>query len=247
MIDAIKAEFRKLLSVRSTYFNIIICLLIVALFAGYGEGVKGSPHDLQSLNFLADQASSAAVFVGLILAFVGLLLAGNEYRYNTIMYTLTSVNRRWKVLAAKFLVVTVFATVTSLIMMFFSPLCAIVGAHIAGHDIGPQVFDVWNVIWTSAFCVWGYAMYALILMLVLRNQVGAIVTFLMVPLIGENILMQLFKHIGPNLPFTALQAVAQPNGLGNHASSGHEALIVLAYIVGGLIVSSVLFIRRDAN
>jgi ABC-type transport system involved in multi-copper enzyme maturation permease subunit len=196
---------------------------------------------------LADQASSAAVFVGLILAFVGLLLVGNEYRYNTIMYTLTSVNRRWKVLAAKTLVVSIFAVVTSLIMMFFSPLCAIIGAQIAGHDIGPQVFHVWTVVWTNMFCVWGYAMYALILMLALRNQVGAIVTFLMVPLIGENILMQLFKHIGPNLPFTALQAVAQPNGLGNHTSSGHEALIVLAYVVGGLVISSVLFIRRDAN
>jgi ABC-type transport system involved in multi-copper enzyme maturation permease subunit len=187
------------------------------------------------------------VFVGLILAFVGLLLVGNEYRYNTITYTLTAVNRRWKVLASKVFVITVFSVVTSLLMVFFAPLCTIIGTHISGHHFVPQVFDVWSIAWRCVFCVWGYAMYALILMLVLRNQVGAIVTFLMVPLIGENILMQLFKHIGPNLPFTALQSVAQPHGLGNNVSSGHEALIVLAYVVGGMIIGAVLFMRRDAN
>jgi ABC-type transport system involved in multi-copper enzyme maturation permease subunit len=247
MIDAIKAEFRKLLSVRSTYFNLTVCLLIVALFAGYGEGIKGPARDLLAPTILTEQSTSAVVFVGLILAFVGLLLAGHEYRYNTIGYTLTSTNRRWKVITAKFLTMSTFAIVASLIMAFFSPLCTIIGAHIAGHTIGPQTFDVWSVVWRCAFCGWGYAMYALILILILRNQVGAIVTFLLVPLIGENILMQLFKHIGPNLPFTALQAVVQPHHLGNNTNSGHEALIVLAYVVAGLVISSILFIRRDAN
>jgi ABC-type transport system involved in multi-copper enzyme maturation permease subunit len=247
VIDTIKAEFRKLLSVRSTYFNLIICLLIVALFAGYGEGVKANPKDLLSPTILMEQSTSAVVFVGLILAFVGLLLAGHEYRYNTIGYTLTGANRRWKVMASKFIVISVFAIVASLIMAFFSPLCTIIGAHIVGHPIGPQVFDIWSVVWRCAFTGWGYAMYALILILIMRNQVGAIVTFLLVPLIGENILMQLFKHIGQNLPFTALQGVAQPTGLGNHTTSGHEALIVLVYVAVGLAISSILFIRRDAN
>jgi hypothetical protein len=70
---------------------------------------------------------------------------------------------------------------------------------------------------------------------------------LLVPLIGENILMQLFKNIGKNLPFTALQSVAQPTALGNHTTSAHSVMVVLIYVVAGLLVSTVLFVKRDAN
>jgi len=247
MLPAIKSEFRKLLTVRSTYMNIILCMLIVALFAGYGSGFRGAAGDLANPGYLADQSTSAIVFVGLILAFVGLLLAGHEYRYNTITYTLTTANRRVKVLFAKFIAVSVFATVAGLVMIFFSPLCTIIGAQLADKHLGPQVFHVWSVVWPSVFCAWGYAMYALILLLIMRNQIGAIVTFLLVPLVGESILQQLFKHIGSSLPFTAVQGVAQPMGLGNSTSTGHEVMVVGIYVAAGLLVSTVLFLRRDAN
>jgi len=163
------------------------------------------------------------------------------------MYTLTASNRRYKVLLAKLVVVTVFALFASLLVMFFSPLCTILGAHLAGHHIGPQTFDVWVLMWRCLFCGWGYSMYAFILLIVLRSQVGAIVTFLLVPLIGENILSALLKSNTKYLPFNAVQSVAEPTGLGNHTTSGHAALTVLVYVGVGLIISTVLFIRRDAN
>jgi len=131
--------------------------------------------------------------------------------------------------------------------MFFSPLCTIVGAHLADKHMVAQSFDFGSIIWRCLFCGWGYAMYAFVLILIMRNQIGAIVTFLLIPLVGENILIQLFKGIGNYVPFTALQAVVEPTGLGNHASSGHEALVVLVYVVIGLFVGTVLFVRRDAN
>jgi len=247
MIPAIRSEFRKLLTVRSTYINVAICLAIVALFAGFGSGFRMEKASAHDAGYLMSQSMSAIVFVGMILAFVGLLLAGHEYRYNTIMYTLTSTNRRHKVLASKFVAITVFAIVASLLVAFFSPLCTIVGAHLAGKTLGPQHFDTWSVIWRSVVTGWGYAMYAFILLLIIRNQIGAIVTYLLVPLIGENILMQLFKNIGKNLPFTALQAVSQPTALGNHTTTAHSVMVVLIYVAIGLLVSTVLFVRRDAN
>lgn len=247
MIGAIKAELRKLLSVRSTYFIVISTLIIVAFFAGFIQGFRGDPRALQDPGLLANQSSSAIVFVSFIMAFAGLLLAGHEYRYNTIFYTLTSINRRYKVLLAKFLVITTFTLVVALIVAFFSPLCTIVGAHLHGKDIGPQVFQLWTIIWTCLFCAWAYAMYALILIMILRNQVGAIVTFLLVPLIGENILMLLLKHNSKYLPFTAAQAIVDPTSLGNHTTSVHAALVVLTYVAVGLVASTVLFVHRDAN
>jgi len=247
MMAALKSEFRKLLTVRSTYFIFVICLAIVALFAGLIEGYQSKPDALHNPGMLASESTGAIVFVGLILAFAGLLLVGHEYRYNTIMYSLTAANRRTKVLLAKLIAVSVFALVCSLVITFFSPLCTIAGAALHGHHLSAQTYDVWSILWRCLFCGWGYTVYAFLLVVILRNQIGAIVTFLIVPLVGENILGLLLKNNTKYLPFTALQSVAAPNSLGNHASSGHQALVVLIYVVIGLIVGTVLFVRRDAN
>jgi len=247
MTASLKAEFRKLLSVRSTYFMVGAALLIVIFFAGFVSGFRAIPPDLQAHDLLVNQSTNGIVFVGLILAFAGLLLLGHEYRYNTIMYTLTAANRRYKVLLAKIITVSAFAFVTSLAVALFSPLCTIIGTHLHGYHIAAQTFNYWSVLWRCVFCGWGYAMYAFILIAILRSQVGAIVTFLLVPLIGENILSLLLKSNTKYLPFNALQSVVAPHTLGNHANSGHEALVVLVYIVVGLVISTALFVKRDAN
>jgi len=247
MIPVLKSEFRKLLTVRSTYVIVGLSLLITAFFAGFIEGFQARPEALLRPDLLASESTNALVFVGLILAFAGLLLVGHEYRYNTIMYSLTSSNRRLKVLAAKVVCISVFAAITSLIVMFFAPFTTIAGAALHGNHIGAQDYNVWSLLWRCWFCGWGYAMYALILVAIMRNQIGAIVTFLLTPLIGENILGLLLKHNVIYLPFTAVQAVAQPTGLGNHTTSGHEALVVLTYVAVGLVASAALFVRRDAN
>jgi ABC-type transport system involved in multi-copper enzyme maturation permease subunit len=246
MIAAIRAEFRKLLTIRSTYFIVLISLVLVGFFAGFIEGFRNDPASLHASGLLASESTSAITFVGLILAFAGLLLMGHEYRYNTIMYTLTAPNRRIKVIVAKFFVVSVFAIITSLLVAFFSPLCTIVGAHLHGHIIGPQVFNYWNIIWRCLFCGWGYAMYALILITIIRSQVGAIVTFLLIPLIGEGILRALLKENSKYLPFMSLQGVAEPS-IVKGVSIAHDATTVLVYVALGLVVGTVLFVRRDAN
>lgn len=247
MLDGLKSEFRKLFTVRSTYAIFAASLLLVALFAGFGDGFRGTAASLQRPDVLTSESASAIVFVGLILAFAGLLLVGHEYRYTTIMYTLTANNRRVKVLLSKFLTVSAFAVATSLIVAAFSPLCTIIGAHLHGNHLGPQQFDYWSVLWRSAFVGWGYAMYAFILILILRNQVGSIVTFLLIPLIGENIISHIFTNSGQYMPFTMLQAVAVPQRLGNNTTTAHAAIVSLVYVGVGLLVSIVLFLKRDAN
>jgi ABC-2 type transport system permease protein len=247
MIATIKSEFRKLFTVRSTYAIFIISLAIVALFAGFGDGYKATATGLQNPEMLMSESSNAIVFVGLILAFAGLLLVGHEYRYTTIMYTLTASNRRLKVLAAKFLTVSAFAVAAGLIVALFSPLCAIAGTHLHGYHMVAQHFDYWSVLWRCAFVGWGYAMYAFILAFIMRNQVGSIVTFLLVPLIGESIIGHIFTKSNNYMPFTMLQAVSSPHELGNHTTTLHAATVALVYVAVGLVVGVVLFVRRDAN
>jgi ABC-type transport system involved in multi-copper enzyme maturation permease subunit len=247
MIDAIKSELRKLFTVRSTYFIILMCLVIIALFAGYGDGFKIAKTSLHDPNWLVHESYSAITFAGLIAAFAGLLMFGHEYRYTSIMYTLTSSNSRLKSLVAKVLVVSKFALVMSIVFTFFAPLCAIVGIHLAGYSLTPQNFDVWQVLWRCMFVGWGYAMYAFVLVAIIRSQIGAIVAFLLVPLIGENIIGGIFKSTAKYLPFSSLQAVVPVMPAPGTASLQHNIVVSLSYIAAGLVVSAVLFARRDAN
>jgi len=247
MINSIRSEFRKLLTVRSTYFILLISLGIIALFAGYGEGIKASTANLHDPNLLVSESYNAIVFAGFILALAGLLLFGHEYRYNGIMYTLTTSNNRLKSLSAKVFVVSIFAVVVSLLCATFSPLATLIGQHLTHKELVPQVFPVWTVLWHAVFVGWGYAMYAFVIIALVRSQIGAIVAFLLIPLIGENILANIFHSAPKYLPFMSLQNVVTLPGSHITTSLAHNITVALVYIIGGLLVSAVLFTRRDAN
>ena len=248
MITAIRSEFRKLLTARSTYFTLLVGLGITVLFAGFGTGVKSPPQAFNDPGLLADQSTSAIVFVGMIMAFIGLLLVSHEYRYNTITYTFTSSNNRLKVLLAKVFAVSVLAVLYSLLIMLFSPLCTIVGAHFSNHTMVTQNFPWVSLLWKCLFVGWGYAMYALLLAAILRNQVGAIISFLFVPMFGETILGLLLKENTKYLPFTALQGVVGQQSMSTHLwSPAHNAAVVTVYVVVTLVVTGILWQKRDAN
>jgi ABC-type transport system involved in multi-copper enzyme maturation permease subunit len=252
MIDSLKAEVRKLLTVRSTYFILLFTLAIVVLVAGYGNGYRAITANLNDPGLLAGEATDAILVVGILLAVVGLLLVGHEYRYNTILYTLTSSNSRVKTLLSKFAVISVFIFVVTTVLTFIIPLCTIAGVHIAGKHLVPQTFPVWSVLWKTLFLGWGYSMYALILAAVIRSQVGSIVSFLLIPLVGERIIADIFSKSANYLPFQSLQSVvnsaaAAVRGTSQAPSRTHDIVVVLIYIVVGAIVSFVFFVRRDAN
>src|SRR4030081_2547999 len=98
MIPALKAEFRKLLTVRSTYIIFALALVFVAFFAGYIEGFRTLPDHVHNPNALSEQVTSAVQAMSIFGALIALLLFAHEYRYNTIMHTLTLSNSRTKVL-----------------------------------------------------------------------------------------------------------------------------------------------------
>jgi len=249
MIHALKAEFRKLLSVRSTYYIVIITLAIVLLVTGWGNGVKADAGTLHNPHFLASEATNAVFIGGIILAVVGLLIVGHEYRYNTILYTLTSSNNRAKSLLAKFIAVTVFALVTTAAVLFFAPLCTMVGIHLADKHLVAQTFPIWTMLRDNLFIGWGYMMYALIIAAIIRSQVGSIVTFLLIPLVGEHIVEAIFKSSMNYMPFNSLQAVANnllPSA-DNSVSTTHNVVVTCMYVAVGALVSFILFARRDAN
>ena len=246
MMSALKAEFKKLLTVRSTYFITLLVIIFVIFIAFYVTGWRMNPHDLHDPNQLAS-AVTGALNVMVFGAIVAILLMTHEYRYNTIIYTLTSSNSRSKVLWSKLIVVSVYALLFAAVIAVISPVMTYLGVHAAGHSLVPQVLHYGNLAWRSLFYGWAYGMAGLVLAILLRNQIAAIVGLFVIHGVIEQLLSLLLKHNTVYLPFTSLdQVIGNSDPRIGSISPARGALVFTIYIVVGWLVGWYLFLRRDA-
>lgn len=249
MMPVLKAEFRKLLSVRSTYIITILLIAFVIFIGFYVEGWRLTSSD----GLLSPTQLSSDVYGALSLsvfgAIVAILLATHEYRYNTIMYTLTNSNSRSKVLLSKFIVISCYAVVLTAIIAILSPLATALGVQAHGHALVPQVLHYKDLIWRSLFYGWSYGVAGLLLAILLRNQIGAIVALFVLPSAIEPLIGQLLNRNVVYLPFTAqAQVIGQSSPVhGYSISPGKGALVFGIYLLVGWLVAWYLFLKRDAN
>jgi ABC-type transport system involved in multi-copper enzyme maturation permease subunit len=133
MSNVLRAEFRKILSVRSTYVITAVALLLTAFLSFYVQGFKRYELIIPSKSaeslFLASTIMQHASTLGIFCAFIAVLLMTHEYRYNTIVYTLAASNSRSKVLAAKIISILVVVFFISLIITAIS-----LGLTVLGHS-----------------------------------------------------------------------------------------------------------------
>ncbi len=254
MKQAIKAEFRKILTLRSTYIVTAIAFLLVVFFAFYIEGLRSNHEVLMDPNRLASEVTNAIIPTASLFSFVGLLLFTHEYRYSTIMYSLTSSKSRTRVLLAKIIVISCYALLVSLLIVALSPALTYLGVQIRGLEFAPQVFPVWDLLWRTLFYGWAYSMAGLLLAALIRSQVGSIAALFLVPSAVEGFASLALKNNAMYLPFTALQKVIMtgqvpPEGapFTGHLPAGKAALVFLAYLVVGWLVAWFLFLKRDAG
>ncbi|HLZ14692.1 MAG TPA: ABC transporter permease [Candidatus Saccharimonadales bacterium] len=246
MLGTLKAEFRKLVTVRTTYVFVGLAILFVLFYAGFIEGYHLSGHDLLNRNLFNEDVVGALTSLPMVFgAIVAILLMTHEYRHNTIMYTLTASNSRTKVLASKFITVAVFALLLTAVVGVLAPLASYVGVHLHGHTLAPQLVQYHSLVWRALFEGWAYLMIALLLGVLIRNQIGAIVSLFVIPTL-EQVLGLLLKEKTVYLPFNALNAILSKPERGT-LSYGHAALITGAYLLGGWLIAWYLFVRRDAN
>jgi len=252
MLASLKSEFRKLLTVRTTYGITLLTLLFISLIAFYFEGWRLHGAALHDPNQLAGDVTGA-LNLAILGAIVAILLMTHEYRYNTIMYTLTASNSRNKVLLSKFIVVSLYALLLTAAIAVLSPLMSYLGVHAHGNMLAPQVLQYRDLAWRSLFYGWGYGMAGLLLALLTRNQIGSIVTVLIVPSVIENLVgFLILKHNSVYMPFSALSQVL--NGpspastpTSSTISSAAAAGVYCIYLAAGGVAAWVLFQKRDAN
>jgi ABC-2 type transport system permease protein len=248
MKAAYKSELKKLLTVRSTYYLLAIVFLLISFLSFYIAGWHLHRVNLLSPTALSGDITMAIGGVSIFVALIAVLLMTHEYRYNTIMYTLTLSNNRNKVMLAKILVITGLAIVFTLFFATYSPLIALLGIHVHHLHLVHQTLHYWNLLWRCLFFGWGYAMVGLVIAALIRNQVGAIITLFIIPTVVEGILQQLLNNNVVYLPFSALhQVIGTGRNFNSQLSSIHAAMVFMGYLIIAWVLAWVLFLRRDAE
>lgn len=253
MLATLKAEFAKLLTVRSTYFLSLLALFIVGSLAFYngfhslGSILTQHGSVMPQPDFIKNFMFGMIQLVTIIASIVAILLLAHEYRYNTINYTLTSSNSRSKVIFAKALVVSVYSVVFTVISIAVAFGLIYLGAAIGGNHVGVQDYHFWQMLGQLLFAAWGSVMFALILATIIRNLVGSIVAVLFIPTVEQILGSIVLKggNVG-YLPFTALTRVTPFEGMPGF-SVEKSIMIVLVYVVVFGVVAWYLFRRNDAS
>jgi ABC-2 type transport system permease protein len=268
----IKSEFIKLFTLRSTFWCIVI---VIVLSVGFGliagtlqaPARAGAPAAVPLTTAAQQAAAVSYATIGsrigeLVLAVLGALVITGEYGTGMIRSTFAAVPKRTPALIAKAIVLAVTSFVVGLVAIFGT--AAIIFPLLPGtKKIHPDWTD-WHVIESLL----GAALYLAIIALIafsvgaiIRNSAGGIAAALglvlvlpgLVELIGgltqltwiQNIGTVLPSAVGANLSTYAGSKTETVNGLFSldRLDSG---LILVGWFVVLFVVAAVLLKRRDA-
>lgn len=242
MMPAIRAEFRKLRTVRSTYVIAALGLALVIAYTLLAEGIYGYDSTMRP-DKLQNMLLVTGGLLGVFVALVGVLLIAHEYRYNTIIYTLTNTNDRSKTLVAKIIVIAAFSVIYTLIALIVAAFTMYIGLAIKSYQIVPQDLEILSVLWRCLATAIGYGFVGLALGLLFRNIVGAIVTLFIVPTTVEPLLGFWLKDNARYLPFSASDQIISNGNL-----TSIEGLWVFGlWLCAAFAAAWYLFYRRDIN
>ncbi|HJQ08307.1 MAG TPA: ABC transporter permease [Candidatus Saccharimonadales bacterium] len=251
MMAAVRAEFRKLFTVRSTYITSILALLFIIFMAFYIEGFKGISGSAAAratetaLSEIVVNTSLSAI----ILSLIAMLFMTHEYRYNTVVYTLTAANNRLKVLAAKAVVIVLYAAAFALLCAGIGIAAYLAGLGLRGTTLAGQEFNVLYVFGKLLFYCVAYTLLGLLVATLIRNIAATIAVMFITPSAIEPLLSLLLKDKAGYLPFSALERVILSRGepMPGDISVATAIVVTLIYLVIGWTIAGLLFRWRDAN
>ena len=209
MNDALRYEWMRIHTIRSTYWLTGLGILITAGIAFIIALVtRNDPTTPEIVSNVLLGGGEFATFIPIFTAIMGVLAVGHEYRYGTIQPTLTAVPQRSRLLTAKLVVV---AVVTLAVVAVSLLINTIIGTIFWGElpDLG---MDPLNEVIPGYFVmVLLWAILGIALAQLFRGVPSAIVVLLVTPLIVEGLITGLatipaldwLVPVVKFLPFTA--------------------------------------------
>lgn len=250
MIATIKSEFLKLFTVRSTYILTLLALVFIALLNLYFEGYRGnsgSPAANLESTAVREIVANASGMVAVFIAIISILLMAHEYRYNTIMFTLTANTHRTRVLLSKSLAIVTFGVVFGVLAMAFAVGCYFIGLELRDAVLPAQQFDVLFTLGKVTLYFTVYSLIGLLLAGLVKGVVGAIAFFFVAPITVEPLLRLVLKDNAAYLPFTMFDSIMGAGLIQSKLSTTRIVLFSALYIAIAWLITWILFLRRDAN
>jgi ABC-2 type transport system permease protein len=246
MTALLHAELLKLRTTRTfvaiTAIAIGVSLLLVTLVSLLTDPTEDS--------VLVDVfASDTSGFFILVLALVGIT---GEWRHRTITSSLLAAPDRLRFLAAKTLAFAAAGAVMSLAIMVAIVILGIV--LLTAQDLPtPEAGELVELVGRNALVAALLGAFGVAIGALVRNQVVAVVTVLVLLVLVEPTLIGLVPEVGRYGPFSALPTAlsgipASDAGLGDEVdllAPGLAALAMLAWIGVVFVVGAVLLRRRD--
>ena len=241
-MDLLTFEWRRATSIRTTWITSFFVIASVAAFAYLGTlattDVDGNQFTMPVTDVLLQSVTANPIAL-VLLASLGAMAFGHEYRYGTIRLTLTAFPGRAGVFFAK------------LFMSLLIPLVVLAVSLVVAYGVLSlsQVIDTrgglpWtDILWQVGVYGATFAALAFSLTVITRNHplgiIGPLLLFLLESVL-VSLLAERFAWLPEVLPLTAMgawfagQDVLQSAGVWS------------AWIVGLLVLGLVLLKRRDA-
>ena len=251
---ALRSEFTKIRSVRSTYWTLIALVVItigIGTLACVGAVSRGADH---GPFFDATQRSLAGLILGqLIITVLGALTVTSEYSTGMIRTSLTVQPRRGTVLAAKGVVFFLVSFITGLVASFVSFFIgqAILSSKHLNVTLGDP--NVLRAVIGGALFLAVCGMLAFGLGTLLRHTAGAItasIGLLFVLFVLINFLPSNWQdHVDKWIPFNAgsqIWSTIAPQGNPPMFSPWAGFTVFTAYAVIAIGAGAFVFLKRDA-
>ena len=254
----LRSEFTKIRSVRSTYWTLLVLLVVsVGIGAAISAGTAAnwshtSPADRAT--FDATQASIAGLFYlgQLVIVVLGALVCTSEYSTGMIRTSLTAMPRRITMYAAKAVVFAVIALVVTLVaafVAFFLGQSLLSSTHESVTLSGPNVL---RAVIGSALYVTLCGLLAFAAGSIMRHTAAAITSVIgllfVIPILVQLLPSSWRDDIVRWLPDSAGTAISTTiSGQNPHLfSPWPEFAVFTVYTAAVLIIGAILFRKRDA-
>jgi hypothetical protein len=251
---ALRSEWTKIRSVRSTFWTLIVALVAtvgVSVLVALGTvSNKSSLQDLRTTGDPTMQTTSGFILGMLAMVVFGAMSITAEYSTGMIRTSFTSQPRRSVVMAAKALVMALVALVIGLVSSFASFL---IGARIfAGHDVHVALGDphVLRAVIGGGLFFAGTALLAFGLGAVLRHTAGSVtagigVMFLL-PVLQSFLPGSWRDQVGKWLPLNAGGNIMATRNTDHMFSAWTGFGVFALYALVALVAGFWLTQKRDA-
>jgi ABC-2 type transport system permease protein len=260
MINVMRAEMRKLRRPTLLLSTMLIVTLLTTLFTFLtfwrvgdpkGNGRRGETVTAQFLSTphgLVYGFSIVAFLLGIVALCIFASQTAQEYTYGTSRNLLVRQPARMKILAGKYVAMSLFALLMALLSLISSIVTSYIFAAHAHVNTSSWTSSSGYSILGSAFgnvllSVMGFGTVGMILGLLFRSPISAIAIGVIWFLILENILAGLLTGTAKWLPGQNLTNLTTTQNF--TFSYQHSLIMDLLYLAGAGAIVALLFKRRD--